>query len=104
MWWAKEAHEAGHEVKILLEGLSTRCVTWLSNPELQDFSEAFNEAKKLGLLAGVCQAAASGCAGEAGKEKPIEAAKAHGLEMKNSLKGHAGLAEFLNKGFEVITF
>jgi hypothetical protein len=104
MWWAGEAHDAGHEVKILLEGLGTRCLTWLSDPEMKGFAQAFSRVKELGLIAGVCQAASSGCAGEAGKPKPIEAARTLGLVLKNTLNGHAGIAEFLQQGFEVITF
>lgn len=103
LWWATEAHQAGHEVRILFEGLSTRCLTWLEAPEKAGFAQAFSQVRELGLIAGICQAASSGCACEAGRPKPVEIARTLGLTCKSSLSGHAGLGEFLNAGFEIVT-
>lgn len=104
MWWAKELHDHGHEVKILLEGLGTRCLSWLEDPQHTGLAKAFQAACEAGLIGGVCQAAASGCAGESGKPKPIDCAQRLNLPIKNSWQGHAGISEFVNAGFEIVTF
>lgn len=104
MWWARELHDHGHEVKILLEGLGTRCLGWLEDPAHAGLAQAFQAAREAGLIGGVCKAAASGCAGEAGKPRPVDCAAKLELPLKSSWQGHAGIAEFVDAGYGIVTF
>lgn len=103
-WYAHELHRAGHEVRLLLEGLATRCLTWLEDPERRVFTQAFQAAREAGLLAGVCQAAASGCAGKGCARSPIELARELNLEEHGELNGHAGIAGWVERGYELTVF
>ncbi|HNV69694.1 MAG TPA: hypothetical protein PKO06_08360, partial [Candidatus Ozemobacteraceae bacterium] len=80
------------------------CLTWLEDPDYAGFSQAFQVARQAGLVAGVCRAAASGCAGEGCVRSPIDAARELKLEERHELNGHAGVAEWIERGFELIVF
>lgn len=103
-WYAEELHRAGYEVRILLEGMATRCLTWLNDSERDAFIQAFQAAKQAGLLAGVCRAAASGCAGKGCARAPIDVARELGLEEHHELSGHAGVSGWVERGYELIVF
>jgi hypothetical protein len=104
LWWANEVAQAGHTVQVLFEGLGTRALTWLDTPEAGPFTQAFREAQRRGVIAGACSAAAAGCAGEEGCRKPSECAAAENVPLRQELGGHAGIAAFVNQGFELVVF
>ena len=103
-WYAHELSQRGHEVRILLEGMGTRCLTWLADPKYAGFAKAFQTAQTAGLLAGVCRAAASGCAGEGCSRPPVEIARELGLKECDDLSGHAGIGDWVDRGFEITVF
>lgn len=88
----------GHEIRILLEGEAARSLREREGR----FGGLFEEARRLGLLAGVCKTASSGCADASNDVTGL--ARASGLELLDTLDGHAGIASFVNEGYEILTF
>ncbi|WP_028841273.1 hypothetical protein [Thermodesulfobacterium hveragerdense] len=92
---ALDIAEKGIEVKVVLEGASTKLI-----PEL--FSEKsmlynlFQKCLEKNLIAGVCKACAQ-------KMGTLEIAKEKGLEILEDMYGHAGMANFIKKGYTIIT-
>ncbi|MDD5310083.1 MAG: DsrE family protein [Deltaproteobacteria bacterium] len=88
----------GHDVRLLLEGEGVQCL----REREERFGELFEEARGLGLLVGVCKAASAGCS-DASRDV-TRLAEESGLALVATLDGHAGIAEFVEEGYEVITF
>ena len=89
---AVDLANAGHEVKVVLEGASVKLVPTLE----QEQNPMYRKAKELGLIAGVCLA----CSKVLGV---YEAIKDLGLPMLDDMYGHAGMKPFVEAGFEVIS-
>jgi hypothetical protein len=94
--YAIELQEQKIDVKVVLEGESTKLVPELYN----ESSPLYNLAQKvmsLNLLEGVCKACSM-------KMGTLEEAKKRGLTILSEMSGHAGMARFIKEGFEIITF
>ena len=93
---AVDMKEKGHEVKIVIEGSATRLIPDLEkkgNP----MYDLFQKTKKSDLIDGVCKA----CSNKMGT---LEAARAAGFKLLDDVNGHPGMAGYIKKGFDVITF
>lgn len=87
----------GHEATIVIEGSSTQLVKVLGeDPELP-FAARYAEARDAGLIAGVCKACAS-------KTGALDAARQQGLTLLDGMSGHPALGDYLEQGYEVLTF
>ena len=93
---AIEFREKGYEVKIVLEGESTKLVAELAKPD-NHMHTLFEKTKKLGLFAGVCRA----CSHMLGAE---EAAVAEGFALLDDMHGHPGMARYADDGFTILIF
>jgi hypothetical protein len=93
---AIDMREKGMEVKVILEGESSRVLAELSRGS-HPMHALFEKTKSLGLFAGVCKA----CAHAMGT---LDAVANEGLALLDDMHGHAGMAPYLQKGFQVITF
>lgn len=85
----------GHDVRLVVEGTATRLA-----PEFAgggSFSELFLKVREQGLLAGFCQA----CSAKMGVADDV---RRLGLPLLSDMQGHAGVAPFLDQGYQVITF
>lgn len=93
---ALEMHERGYQIKVVFEGAATKLI-----PDLAEgnsvASELYRKVKSLGLFEGTCKA----CSAKMGA---LDAAKTEGLRLLDEMKGHASMAEFTERGFEIITF
>ena len=96
--YAADLARHGHQVKLVLEGEGTQALREREGR----FGELFEEARKLGILAGACKAASAGCQDPARDVTRI--AKELGLPLIDSLAGHAGLEPFVSDGYEVVVF
>lgn len=83
---------AGAEVRIIYEGASVKLPPLLEGEQ----NPLYKKAKELGLFAGVCSA----CAKMMGV---YEENQALGLEMLSDMSGHAGMKEYIKKGYKVIS-
>lgn len=93
---AIDMREKGFEVQVVLEGESSRVLAQLSRPE-HPMHALFEKTKAQGLFAGACKA----CAHAMGA---LAAVEAEGLPLLDAMHGHAGMAEWVLKGYRVITF
>eukprot|EP00727_Mastigamoeba_balamuthi_P002384 m51a1_g12142 hypothetical protein (129) ;mRNA; f:3102-3583 len=108
LWWAEEVAKRGHTVLVVLEGEATRA---LASPAL---AGAVEHAASLGLVAGACRAASrsmgcsKGCCEQAKDPawvSPLhEAAARMKVPLLDGLAGHVSLGEYIDQGYEVVTF
>ena len=93
---AQDMKEKGYEVKIVIEGAAAKLI-----PELKKKGNPmyalYQKTKDSGLIDGVCKA----CSNKMGT---LEEARADGLKLLDDMNGHPGIAGYMEKGFEVITF
>ena len=90
-----DMHEKGGTVKIVLEGEATKLINDLPKAE-HPLHGLYDKVKKLGLIDGVCRACAI-------KMNGLEAAVAEGLRIVDDMAGHAGMAPYIERGYEIIT-
>ena len=93
---ALDMHEKGYEVKIVIEGSATRLIPELAQKGNPMFA-LYEKAKAFDLIEGVCKACSN-------KMETLEAAEAEGLDLLGDMKGHPGMAGYLEEGYEVVTF
>ena len=93
---ALDMKRKGHEVKIVIEGSATKLI-----PELKKKGNPmytlYQKTKDSGLIEGVCKA----CSNKMGT---LGAAKEEGFKLLDDMSGHPGIADYIEKGFEIITF
>lgn len=106
---AMDLHEKGHEVALVIEGSATALVgaipggsglpdsTAAPEPVRRLIVESFARVHELGLIDCVCRA----CCKQMGT---LEEAEQRGLPLCASLKGHPSMADYIGRGFDVITF
>lgn len=93
---ALDLHQRSHTVLVVLEGTSVKLVPELVRPD-HFLHPLWQKTLAAGLVAGVCRA----CSVKLGV---LEAVEAQGLPLLADMSGHAGLAPFVEDGFEVLTF
>lgn len=83
---------AGNEVKIIFEGASVKLVSLFE----EEGNPVYAKAKDAGLIAGVCLA----CSKVMGVyENNLKS----GLVMLSDMSGHAGMKNYINNGYQVIS-
>ncbi len=93
---ALDMEEKGYDVKVMIEGSATKVVNELAE-EGKPFSDLYAKVRAKGLIDCVCRA----CAAKMGALPGVEA---QGLPLCDEMKGHPGLAKYMEQGREVITF
>ncbi len=93
---ALDMHEKGYEVKIVVEGSATKLVPEMAQ-EGDFLHPLYEKAKEKGLFAIVCRACSA-------KMKVLEAVEKEGLPLGGTLKGHPSMSEYLDVGYQLITF
>ncbi len=89
---AIDLHNVGFEVKIILECASVKLVSIFE----EENNPLYNKAKSLKLIAGVCLA----CSKVLGVyDKNVLS----NLPMLDDMNGHAGMKNYLEQGYEVIS-
>jgi hypothetical protein len=96
--YAIECAQHGHTVRLILDGEAVQCLRAREGR----FATLFDEAAALGLLEGVCKTAAGGC-GDASRDLGALAQNS-GLPLLDSMRGHGGVARFVDEGYEVVVF
>lgn len=87
--------EKSIEVKLILEGASTKFVPELIS-EKSMFYKLFKKAQGKGLVAGICKACAQ-------KMGTLDLAKQNNFPLLDDMSGHAGMANFIIQGYNIIT-
>lgn len=89
---ALDLYSSGNEVKIIFEGASVKLVKIFE----EENNSLYNKAKEFGIIAGVCLACS----------KVLDVYDQNiksGLTMLNNMSGHAGIKNYINDGYEVIS-
>lgn len=89
---ALDLYSSGNEVKIIFEGASVKLVKIFE----EENNSLYNKAKEFGIIAGVCLACS----------KVLDVYDQNiksGLTMLNNMSGHAGIKNYINNGYEVIS-
>ena len=89
-------HQKGYETCFVFEGASVKLIEKLAL-DTHPLHPLYIQCKEQGLIGGVCYA----CAQKLGA---LDAAENENLKILKDMKGHAGMAPFRDKGFEIITF
>ena len=92
---AIDLHDKKSEVKIILEGEATGLIVELRKPE-HPLHKLYEKVKKLNLIDAVCRACAV-------KMNALAAAEAENFRIADDMAGHAGMAPYIEKGYEIIT-
>ena len=98
---ALDLDEAGHEVKIILEGRATACIRRLGD-ESPAFTALFDAAMTKKLVHGTCKAATGGCGHPDASVDGLQLARDRGLLLLDELDGHAGIRNFVDEGYELV--
>ena len=93
---ALDMHSRNYDVKLIIEGSAARQVLDLSVPGVP-FADLYAKVKAAGLITAVCRACAS-------KMGSLEAAEAQSLPLVGEMSGHPPLAEWVQGGYQIITF
>ncbi len=93
---ALDMKEKGHEVKIVIEGASTKLIPELAKAE-HPLNGLWKKNLEAGLIEGVCRACSS-------KMGTLESAKKQGLTLLDEMAGHPSIAAYRDRGFEILTF
>lgn len=92
---AIDLYEKKGEVKIILEGEATKLIVELRKSG-HSLHALYEKAKQLDLIDAVCRACAM-------KMGVLEVAEAEGFRIADDMKGHAGMAPYIEQGYEIIT-
>jgi len=79
-----------YDVKIVIEGSATKLIKEL-NKEDNPFSKMYQNVRSQGLIDCVCKAC-------------LEQAEEQGLPLFSEMMGHPSIANYMDQGYEVITF
>ncbi|MHA1734123.1 MAG: DsrE family protein [Promethearchaeota archaeon] len=94
---ALDVHNKGYDVKVVLEGLATKFAKVFREDEQAPFRPLYLKVRDAGLVDAVCRACAT-------KTGALEAAEAEGLPIKGDMSGHPSMSQYLDAGYDVITF
>lgn len=93
---ALELEKSGDEVKIVIEGASTKLIPELAKEE-NPLHSLWKKTLEKGLVDGVCRACSN-------KMKTLDAAGMQNLRILDDMSGHPGMAGYRDKGYEILTF
>jgi hypothetical protein len=91
-----DLHEKGHQGLIVLEGESVTLVEKMSQPD-HFLSSLYLKARSAGIIHGACKACSA-------KLNATEAVKKEGIPLIGDMAGHPAMSDFIEKGYQVITF
>ncbi len=87
-----DLHSSGEEVRIIFEGASVKLVPLFE----EEGNPLYKKAKEAGIIAGICLA----CSKVLGVyEENLKT----GLPMLDDMSGHAGMKQYVNDGYEIIS-
>ena len=91
-----DMHERGRQGLIVIEGDAVTLVEKMSQPG-HFLSPLYQKAKYIGLFAGACKACAT-------KLKAIDPIEKEDIPLIGEMSGHPSMGDFVEKGYQVITF
>ncbi len=86
----------GNEVRIVVEGSATKLIPEMTKPDHPLFA-LYRKALEKDLIAGACKA----CSAKLGVKQAVEQT---GLPLLDDMNGHPGMAQYMDAGFEIVSF
>ena len=93
---ALDLQSKGGEVRIVVEGAATKLLPSLVEVD-NPLHGLWEKTKRAGLVDGACKACSQ-------KMGTAVAAGSQGLTLLDDMNGHPGMAHYLEKGYDIITF
>ena len=94
--YALDFKEKGYDAKVVIEGGAVKLVSAFRKQDAP-FAELYNKVKDAGLIECVCKA----CSIKLGSKDDAEAL---GLQVSGNLMGHPALEDYIDQGYQIITF
>jgi len=93
---ALDMNEKGYDAKIIIEGAAVKLIPELVKPG-NPLHGLWEKCLETDLFDGVCKA----CAAKLGT---LDAAVEQGLPLLGDMSGHPSMSQYLDQGFDVISF
>ncbi len=93
---ALDMEEKGYDVKIILEGAATATAAAMGQIG-HTFYDLYSQVKGKGLIDCACKA----CSMKMDASKELEK---QGIPFRGEMMGHPSLADYMDRGYEVVTF
>ena len=101
--YALDFSKKGHEVKLVLDGFSTKSIRNIADRESM-FSKLFTEAMGKGIVAGACERSCHGCNEPESDRNVVQIAKDENIPLISGMNGHASITSYIDDGFELVVF
>ncbi|MBN2627034.1 MAG: DsrE family protein [Spirochaetales bacterium] len=92
---ALDMEEKGYDVKVILEGEATATAAALGKGG--NFHELYMKVKDRGLIDCACKACSM-------KMNAYDTLAEQGIPFKGEMMGHPSIADYIKRGYEIITF
>lgn len=93
---ALDMKDKGHDVRVVIEGAAAGLIKTVAEKD-HPLHGLWEKIKAGGGIEGVCRA----CSAKMGTLKEAER---QGLKLLDDMSGHPGMAGYVDRGFEIITF
>ena len=93
---AIDLQKRGRQGSIVLEGEAVTLVALMSKPD-HFLNTLYKKAMDLGLFYGACKACAT-------KLKAVETIEEEKIPLIGEMSGHPSMGEFMDKGYQTLTF
>ncbi|UZP68512.1 cytoplasmic protein [Desulfovibrio mangrovi] len=93
---ALDMHEKGYGVKIVVEGAACAIIPAIADRH-HFMHRLYMQAKESGLFVGACHA----CSVKQNVDKAIEE---EGIPLIGDMHGHPSMSQYMDAGYEVVTF
>lgn len=103
LMYCEELGEAGHDVKLILDGPATKMIASL-NEKNSATAKKLKNLKDRGIFAGLCERASQGCSDPDSDRNVSNIAMNEGIPLISGMNGHASIRPYIDQGFELIVF
>ena len=93
---AMDMKKEGNDVRIIMEGASVKLLPELFKSQ-HPLNQLWEKVLEQQLVEGACRACAS-------KLGTLKDAEIHNIKLIDGMAGHPSMFDFMEKGFEIITF
>ena len=94
---AQEMHEKGYDVKLIIEGSTTKLVKMFYEQVDAPFERLYRKIIELKIIDCVCRACSL-------KMGVLETVKKEKLPLCDEMAGHPSISKYMEKGYSILTF
>ena len=93
---ALDMHGRDYRCRVVIEGAATQLIPNMASTD-HPLNKLWEKTKEAGLVAGACKACCQ-------KMGALDAARDQGIERLVGLNGHPSMTQFMEGGYDVMTF